>query len=83
MPSKPLVAIAAVDPHQRLALVVHELRTPLATIRLALKLLRHPDPAVVLDATAIIERATAAMAKSLRKLADGVRRRATRGKRDP
>ena len=69
---------ARLDPDERLALAVHDLRGPLATVRLALKLLRDPDPAVVLDAKSIIERETMAMTRTLRSLADGARRRSRR-----
>ena len=43
------------EPDDGLAFVAHELRNALAGLRLAVKLLRDPDPAVADDALATVE----------------------------
>jgi signal transduction histidine kinase len=76
---RPAVTSAAPDPDDRVARAVHELRNPLATLALAARLLRDPDPAVVEEARATIESQAARMADLLRDLAAG----APRGRRRP
>jgi signal transduction histidine kinase len=81
--TRPAAPLGATDPDDRVARAVHELRHPLATLALATKLLRDPDPVVVEEARAIIEAQAARMADLLRDLAAPAapsrRRRPARG----
>ena len=75
---RPAAPPAATGPDDRFARAVHELRNPLATLTLATRLLRDPDPAVVEEARAIIEAQAGRMADLLRDLAVDVPRRRRR-----